>query len=147
MMMKIYIATSWKNETEAKLLADIIRFWGHEVDCFCDASTGRYVFHFNEIGPRDQLDAISFLEDERSKKAFLEDKKYIDWADAVIMTLPCGNSSHLEAGYAKGTGKYLFIYGEFPKGEFDVMYGFADGLFRNIKELKLALQKLSHQGE
>lgn len=30
----------------------------------------------------------------------------------------------------KGRGKKLFIVGEFEKGEFDVMYGFADGMFR-----------------
>jgi hypothetical protein len=73
------------------------------------------------------MDAIKFLEDERSQRAFVEDKKWLDWADVCILILPSGKSSHLEAGYAKGQGKQLIIYQRhFPEGEFDVMYGFAD---------------------
>lgn len=139
--MKIYLATSWKNEVIIKELAALLREYGHEVDCFADASKGRYVFHFSEIGPAHTLDAIQFLNDPRSRKAFLEDKKHIDWADLVIMVLPCGRSSHLEAGYAKGQGKSLYILGEFPPGEFDVMYGFADKLLR-FHELE-SLRELS----
>ncbi|MBU1172967.1 MAG: hypothetical protein KKD44_25685, partial [Proteobacteria bacterium] len=60
-----------------------------------------------------------------------EDRKWLDWSDCVIMLMPCGRSSHLEAGYAKGQGKLLYIYGVFPRGEFDVMYGFANGLYRS----------------
>ncbi|KKK63940.1 hypothetical protein LCGC14_2989230 [marine sediment metagenome] len=45
----------------------------------------------------------------------------------MLIGLTAGKSTHLEAGYAKGKGKKLIIYsGKFPKGEFDVMYGFAD---------------------
>jgi hypothetical protein len=29
----------------------------------------------------------------------------------------------------------LYIIGDFPKGEFDVMYGFANGLYRNVNDL------------
>ena len=138
--MKIYIATSWKNELLTKELAEILRGWGHEVDCFCDTSTGRYVFHFSEIGDLAELDAINFLADKRSQKAFREDKKWLDWCECVVMLLPCGNSAHLEAGYAKGQNKKLIIFGEFKKGEFDVMYGFADKLCRSLYKLKEVLE-------
>lgn len=137
--MKIYIASSWKNEVSILELARLIKSWGHKVDCFCDDSTGRYVFHFSEVGNLDKLDAISFLEDNRTQKAFEEDKKMIDWSDAVVMLHPCGKSSHLEAGYAVGSGKKLYMVGEFLKGEFDVMYGFADGIFRDFNDLKKAI--------
>ena len=90
-------------------------------------SSQRYVFHFSEIGDPSDLDAINFLEDERSKRAFQEDKKWLDWAEVCLLILPAGKSAHLEAGYAKGQGKQLIIWqNEYPKGEFDVMYGFAD---------------------
>ncbi len=132
--MKIYIATSWKMETIARPIADILRKDGHQVDCFCDPSSGRYVFHWSEFVEKEEdlknYDAISFLYDARTQRAFVEDKRWLDWAEAVVMIVPCGRSAHLEAGYAKGRGKPLFIWGKFPKGEFDVMYGFADGLFR-----------------
>jgi len=125
--VRIYLASSWKN-------ADLVISWqaellkhGFEVDAFCNDISGRFVFHFSEIGDPKELDAINFLEDNRSKKAFQEDKKWLDWADVCLLILPAGNSAHLEAGYAKGQGKKLIIWqNEFPCGEFDVMYGFAD---------------------
>ena len=130
--MKIYIASSWKNTKECKEIAAAFRKDGHAVDCFCDESSGRYVFHWKELVKEEadlqQFNAITILQEEKTQKAFKEDKKYLDWADAVLLVLPAGNSAHLEAGYGKGKGKRLFIYGPFPKGEFDVMYGFADGL-------------------
>ena len=39
--------------------------------------------------------------------------------------------------------KKLFMLGDFPKGEFDVMYGFADGLYRDIVDLADALEDQS----
>jgi len=132
--MKIYIATSWKMEGTAIFVTNELRKIGHEVDCFCDSSSGRYVFHWTEFVEKEEdlknYDAISFLHDPRTQRAFKEDKKHIAWADAVVMIHPCGKSAHLEAGYAKGRGKLLFMWGEFPKGEFDVMYGFADYIYR-----------------
>lgn len=134
--MKIYLASSWKNERNVKIWAYTLREKGHEVDAFCDESSGRFVFHFSEIGDASQLNAVNFLADERSQKAFAEDKKWIDWADAVLLILPAGKSSHLEAGYAVGCGKKLIIWNdEFPKGEFDVMYGFADLITDSIDEV------------
>ncbi|MDD3414845.1 MAG: hypothetical protein PHY47_12695 [Lachnospiraceae bacterium] len=135
--MKIYIASSWKNGDDVKVIADYLRGNGHEVDCFADESTGRFVFHYSEIDSFENLDAINFLYDERSKKAFTEDKKWIDWSDCVLLVLPAGKSAHLEAGYAVGKGKHLIIYQPvFPKGEFDVMYGFADLITDDFKTIE-----------
>lgn len=128
--MKIYIASSWKNDTLCLDIVHWLRNDGHKVNCFADTITGRYVFHFSEIGDPNKLNAINFLKDKRSQRAFQEDKKWLDWCEAVIMVLPCGKSSHLKAGYVKGQGKKLYIVGSFPNGEFDVMYGFADRLVR-----------------
>lgn len=126
-IMKIYLASSWKNEKLVESWYYWLSAYGFEVDAFCCANKGRYVFHFSEIGDPSTLDAVNFLEDERSQRAFKEDKGQLDWCDVCLLLLPAGNSSHLEAGYAKGCGKRLIIWRqEFPKGEFDVMYGFAD---------------------
>ena len=125
--MKVYLASSWKNAELVKAWKNELLEYGHDVDAFCDDSGGRFVFHFSEIGDPKDLDAINFLLDERTKKAFAEDKKWIDWCEICLLVLPAGNSAHLEAGYAKGQGKGLIIWqDDFPKGEFDVMYGFAD---------------------
>lgn len=140
--MKIYIASSWKNQKAVLALAEYLERYGFEVDAFCRATDQRYAFHWSElVDDKDELanyDAIEMLADPRTQRAFKEDKKWLDWSDCVIMLMPCGRSSHLEAGYAKGQGKPLYIYGDFAKGEFDVMYGFADGLFRREDIVKLA---------
>ena len=132
--MKIYLASSWKNQKAVLALVESLEKEGFEVDAFCRPTDTRYSFHWSElVNNEDDLkyyDAIEFLADLRTQRAFKEDKKWLDWADTVIMVMPCGRSSHLEAGYAVGQGKQLYIYGCFPKGEFDVMYGFADRLFR-----------------
>ena len=125
--MKVYIASSWKMSEWVIAWKEGLEKHGHKVDAFCDDSDMRFVFHFSEIGDPADLDAISFLADPRSRRAFEEDKKWLDWADVCLLVLPSGKSAHLEAGYAKGQGKLLIIWqNEFPKGEFDVMYGFAD---------------------
>ena len=136
--MKIYIASSWKNEQIVWTLAQELRHKGHEVDAFVDSSSGRYVFHFSEIGNLKELNAINFLKDERSQKAFKEDKKWLDWCECCLLLLPAGNSSHLEAGYAKGQNKKLVIFHleGFPYGEFDAMYGFADFMTDDLTELR-----------
>ena len=133
MLKKIYLASSWENEKKLLAIAEILREEGFEVDCFCDSSSGRYVFSFAEIDKAENLDAINMLENKKTQKAFEEDKKWLDWCNICILILPAGNSAHLEAGYAKGQGKKLFILGDFPKGEWDVMYGFADKLFKTFE--------------
>ncbi len=128
--MKIYLASSWKNEELVLSTQHILEQNGHEVDAFCDSSKARFVFHYSAIPNYQTLDAIQFMNVLQIKKVFEEDKKWIDWADAVVMILPCGKSAHLEAGYAKGQAKKFYIFGNFIAGEFDAMYGFADGMFR-----------------
>jgi len=131
--MKIYLASSWKNQEAVLDLAGFLEARGFEVDAFCRDGK-RYVFHWTELVDTEadllKYDAVSFLSDPRVQRAFVEDKKWLDWSDCVVMMKPCGNSAHIEAGYAKGQGKALYIYGSFPQGQFDVMYSFADGLCR-----------------
>lgn len=137
--MKLYIASSWRNEPQCIALADALRLRGHQIDCFCDPRCSRYIFHWREffgaVTPEEaerrrmEYDATSFLSDGRVQRAFLEDKRWLDWSEGVVLLVPSGRSAHLEAGYAVGQGKPLWVYGFFPKGEFDVMYGFAHGLF------------------
>jgi len=143
--MKIYLASSWKNAELVREIARQLERYGFEVDAFCRATNERYSFHWSEFvdDEKDLLkyDATSFLSDSRVQKAFQEDKHWLDWSDTVIMVQPCGNSAHLEAGYAKGQGKLLIIFAPngFPKGEFDVMYGFADLLTDSITTVKTFL--------
>jgi nucleoside 2-deoxyribosyltransferase len=145
-MSKIYLASSWKMAETIIELKNALENEGHEVDAFCDESGDRISFNWSKLGdiPYADLDAIDMMKHSRVIDAFNEDKKWLDWADTVILVLPSGRSAHLEAGYAKGSGKNLLIYGGYEKGEFDVMYGFANKMFR-YSELDLLIDDLKRR--
>lgn len=140
--MKIYLAGSWKNESTLLQIACKLRDVGHTVDLFCDPSTGRYIFNFKELGNVSEINQKQAKNNHKVQMAFMEDCSWIEWAEAIVLVLPSGRSAHLEAGYAKGLGKLLFIFGDFPNGELDVMYGFADGIYDDMEPLinKLSLE-------
>jgi len=139
--LKIYLAGSWGATEGVRLMMRTLRTAGFDVDCFCDQEGGRVGFNIADCLEKlghslNEIDAITALEHlavaENFRIAFAEDKKWLDWCNCVIMLMPCGRSSHLEGGYAKGQGKLLYIYWmkDLEKGEFDNMYQFADGMFR-----------------
>ena len=142
--MKIYLASSYKNETLVIVMASALRQAGHEVDAFCDPRTGRAVFTLSD--PRFQklknLSGKDFCREKPIKDTFIENKKWLDWCECCILILPSGRSAHLEAGYAKGQGKKLIIYHayEWPAGEVDIMYCFADLLTAEIDEIRRFLK-------
>lgn len=143
--MKLYIASSWKNESEVNEIAAILRRAGHEVDAFCDPSTGRMVMDYSSLGNMTELTIASALDEPLVQMAFQEDKKWIDWSDGVLLVLPSGRSAHLEAGYAKGQGKILMVYqDQFSKGELDVMYGFSDLVTSDFAKVLTFLDTHSH---
>lgn len=153
--MKIYLASSWKISNAVLLIKDCLIRQGFQVDAFCDQSHGRIGWNLaDELrkggGDPQDIDPISALQHpllkDLFKRAFAEDKKWLDWCDCCIMIHPCGNSAHLEGGYATGRGKLFYIYwcNEPPKGAFDNMYQFADGLYRP-NELEQLIQELKRQ--
>lgn len=137
----LYTASSWKNVDIVRSVANCLKDAGHEVDDFTDNSKGRFVFSYLDLPGYQDMDGIEFLKVKQAQKAFAEDKKWIDWSDAVLLVLPAGRSAHLEAGYAVGRGKKLIVYGDFPTGEFDVMYGFANLLTREFDDVLRLLKK------
>lgn len=138
--MKIYLASSWKNKEIVDFIASELRGQGHEVDNFSDSSNGRFVFDWREL-KLNNINAKTFLNDKRTQRAFQEDKKMIEWADAIVMIMPCGRSSHLEMGYAIGKGKRSIIYYPhgFVPGEFETMYGFADLITDSLTDVLFEL--------
>lgn len=84
----------------------------------------------------------SYAEALRSPEArhvFEFDKRWLEWADTVVMLLPAGKSAWGELMWAVGRGKkgYALITEE-PE-RFDVMLQFADGWFNDIRALEEAM--------
>lgn len=136
---------------QVKLLSALFREAGMEVYAFCEPE-GRpdgldaFVFEADQWDgplPLEMMNWKKFMDSPLTERAYLADKAGLDWADTAVLVLPCGRSSHMEAGYAVGQGKELFIYGDLPIGEFETMYGFSNGLFRydEIHELMATLKK------
>jgi len=128
--MKIYIASSWKNAPLIRYLAVGLRSAGHEVYDF--TSPEHFVFNMTEESEenKSKVDWIECGKLESTQKACQNDKAGLDWADAVLLLLPCGRSAHLEAGVALGQGKMLVIYGELPIGQFEVTYNLTPHRYR-----------------
>jgi len=131
--MKVYVASSWRNEGKCILLAELLRTWGHDVYCFCEKNKGhKSVNLVEELGWQkiDEINPIQFLMFSNVREMYEQDKAAIEWADELVLVLPSGLGSHLEAGYAKGLGKKLVIYGPMCSGRVETMYGFADALIQ-----------------
>lgn len=151
--MKIYIATSWKNAFACRTLAELLRKHGHEVYDFTDPKCNKHVFSMAEYLKKIKINGIVDLKPEditqsmlnsmsAARNAYESDIAGVQWSDCVVMFLPCGNSAHMEAGYAKGAGKKLYITGTQKPGDYDVMRLMADGFYNLeglIKKLKEVL--------
>ncbi|HYG60709.1 MAG TPA: hypothetical protein VD902_21755 [Symbiobacteriaceae bacterium] len=106
--MKIYVATSWRNELQP-MVVKALREAGHEVYDFRNPAPGNNGFHWSEIDPGwkgwKPEEFIELLAHPIAKQGFGFDMAALDGADATVCVLPCGRSAHLEAGYTAGQGK------------------------------------------
>ena len=134
--MKIYLASSWRNESQPEVLA-ALRAAGHEAYDFRNPEPGDTGFAWSDIEP-DWLnwDAEKFraaLTHPFAIDGFGKDFGAMQWAECGVLLLPCGRSAHLEAGYFVGAKKPLLIL-LLGKNEPELMYKMADGLCLSIAE-------------
>ena len=143
--MKVYVASSWRNEYQQHVVREL-RKVGHEVYDFKHPANGCAGFHWGEIDPDWQnwntCHYREALEHDYAKFGFNRDFDAMKSADACVLVLPCGRSAHLEAGWMKGAGKKAFAY--IPpcyRIEPELMYKLLDGIASNIPELLAMLDK------
>lgn len=127
-MLKIYLASSWRNRDMLIKLAGLLRR-SHEVDCFCEEErnrkAGRKMLDPSKF-KKEFMTQITALDHPAVVDCFWANKEAIDGADIVLLIHPCGHSAHLEAGYAVGRGKELYIFVQEKFGEYDAMNLMAD---------------------
>lgn len=137
MKHKIYVASSWKNYIQAGVV-DALRRCGHEVYDFRHPAPGNEGFRWRDVDlpvtetggilPGNTAEYLLALRHPVAERGFRYDMDALEAADICLLVLPCGRSAHLEAGYAKGLGKKLFILlGEEVIPE--LMYKMADHIF------------------
>ena len=109
--MKVYVASSWRNDYQPLVVA-ALREDGHEVYDFKDSDG----FHWTEIDggwqdwPSDISKYLKGLEHPCAERGFNRDMSHLRDCDACVYVMPCGVSASLEAGWACGAGKRVFVY-------------------------------------
>jgi hypothetical protein len=139
-MAKIYVASSWKNEHQQKVVA-FLREYGHEVFDFKNRlhsvrvwpCTSKSWEQWSIADYRHELDRPVM------KEVFDSDFCGMKWADVCVLVLPCGRSAHTEAGWMKGAGKKVFVYQPVPQ-EPELMYNIYDGIYDNMYYVDYAIR-------
>lgn len=114
--MKLYVATSWKNE-KYKPVVECLKLYGHQVWNWRNPPTGGNGFSWNQadiglgINPEECTteELLAIYKHPAAEAGFASDMSGLFWCEGVVLLLPCGNSAHMEAGYARGCGKPLYI--------------------------------------
>ena len=142
--MKVYVASSWRNEQRQQEVVQALRAAGHEVYDFRhpegEASAG---FSWSLVDPAwrawtpaQYLEALNHPE---ARKGFRRDMKALLACDACVYVQPCGVSASLEEGFAAGAGKYTVAL--LAEGcEAELMLGMADFLALSVAGVVQALE-------
>ena len=108
--MKIYIASSWKNQHAVEMLTDLLRKQGHEVLSFVENNYGENHNHVTK-----KFDFETWVNSSESDESFRYDSEGAMKCDLLIYISPSGKDAAAECGmaYAKG----IPIIGLYAKGE------------------------------
>lgn len=124
---KIYLASSWRNSYQPKVLADL-RAAGHDVYDFRNPNPedpDNHGFSWKTVDPewRDWTPQKlkTALKHPIAVSGHNYDHSAMEWCTACVLLLPSGNSAHLEAGWCAGRGKATVVYAPEIK-EADLMY-------------------------
>jgi len=107
--MKIYIASSWKNQHAVEMLTDLLREQGHEVLSFVENNYGE------GHGADKPIDFEEWIHTEQANRSFDYDTKGATESDLVVYVSPSGTDAWAEVGAAWGRG--VPIIGLHAKGE------------------------------
>lgn len=144
MVRRIYVASSWRNPLQPEVVS-ALRGEGHEVYDFRNPAAGNSGFHWSEVeGGWQSWTPQKFVHLLTSHpvaaEGFAFDKAALDWCDTCVLLLPSGRSAHLEAGYARGQGKHLFVLLQPDKFEPELMYLLANGIGCSIGDCLVHLR-------
>lgn len=112
-MASIYVASSWRNQFQPKIVQDL-RERGHYVYDFRHPAPGEKGFAWSDIDPEwKSWTPTQFrkgLAHPVAVHGYLRDRSALEWCNASLLVLPSGLSAHGEAFWAAGRGKPTAIY-------------------------------------
>ena len=131
-MLKIYVASSWKNTFYTQVV-ERLRAQGYDVYDF--RADG---FGWHEIDENWRLWTPTQMLDAHQhpcvRRHYEQDLNALTGADAVVAILPFGLSAGMELGYAIGAGKHTVVYAPAIR-EADLMLKMADAVTTNFEEV------------
>lgn len=100
-MAKVYVASSWSNEYQPRIVA-FLRERGHEVYDFRNPER-KTDFRWSQIsGNWEKMETDEYLdalEHPLAEAGFRSDFDAMRRSDVCVLVLPCGASAHSEAGW------------------------------------------------
>jgi len=115
MLMKIYIASSWKNQHAVEMLTSMLRKKNHEVISWVENNYGENHNHVTK-----KFDFETWVTSEESNDSFHFDTNGAMTCDLFIYVGPAGKDAAAECGMCYGQrlqGKKIPMLGLFAKGE------------------------------
>jgi hypothetical protein len=135
--MKIYVASSWRNDRQPAVV-EALRAAGHEVYDFKHPNGKDDGFHWSSIDPNWQkwtpAEFRVALRHPAAREGFYDDMDALEGCDACVLVLPCGRSAHLELGWAAGASRRTIALIEQAE-EPDLMYRMLDAVCLSIEEV------------
>lgn len=135
--MKIYVASSWRNELQPGVVIRL-RGAGHEVYDFRHPAPGNDGFAWSAIDPDwQEWTPVQYrlaLQHPIAQRGFQLDFEAMRWADAFVLVMPCGRSAHLELGWAAGARKRTIVLLD-DDGEPELMYLLCGSICTSLDEV------------
>ena len=142
--MKIYVASSWRNEYQPTVVKQLLAA-GYAVYDFRSPSPFDKGFAWSHIDSNwinwSTQEYLNALNHPKAKLGYAYDIDALNWCEVCVLVLPCGRSAHLEAGYAKGQGKKVYAL-LLENTEPELMYKMFDGFAIDIESIVKALSVL-----
>lgn len=134
--MKIYVASSWRNENQ-QYVVEALREAGHDVYDFKNPAPGKKGFAWSDIDPEwkewTNREFTEALKHPIADQGFDNDFDAMQWADACVMVMPCGRSAHVQAGWMQGAGKPTIVL--LTQAEPELMYKMFSKLAINMDDV------------
>ena len=149
--MKIYVASSWRNEYQQGVVLALREAGFNDVYDFRNPEPGDTGFHWSEIDSNWKnwtTEEFEFaLKHPIAEKGFSKDIEALNDSDVTVLVLPCGRSAHLELGYAVGSGQYTAVYNCGAPIEPELMYKMCSKIFHSFSDMMLWLKNIETKVE
>lgn len=139
--MKIYVASSWRNEKQPEVVS-VLRDSGHDVYDFRNPRQGNNGFHWSQIDPNWRSwtpgEYLLGLQHPLSVEGFSLDMNALSSCECVVAVQPFGRSASLELGWACGAGRYTILL--LDSGEPELMVKMCSAICTNMFDVLRCLE-------